>query len=63
MQLLHVFNGSENVWLDPDGDGAYIGLDMDSALCRPLRCCDKKQRDDGADCSRGWRSVALYLSG
>ena len=35
---------------------------MDSALCRPLRCCDKKQRDDGADCARGWRSGALYLS-
>lgn len=23
---------------------------MDSALYRPLRCCDKKQRDDGPDC-------------
>jgi len=41
-----------------DGDGAYIGLDMDSALCRPLRCCDKKQRDDGADCAAG-RGVSL----
>ena len=63
MQLLHVFNGSENVWLDQMAMALTSGWTWIPLYIVLFVVVIRNNEMMEPDCARGWRSIALYLSG